>query len=108
MSNTFRLYKTKGGNKPVNVSMSNQPATVKQVRKIVKKALHKDEEEKYAIVQASYSVNTTCGIYNIANTSQGSSGGTHVGDECRLKSIWFRWQMGVADVTNVMRIIIFV
>lgn len=108
MSNTFRLYKTKGGNKPANISMSNQPATVKQVRKIVKKALHKDEEEKYAIVQASYSVSTTAGVYNIANTSQGSSGGTHVGDECRLKSIWFRWAMGVADVSNVMRIIIFV
>lgn len=83
-------------------------ATVPQVRRIVRSALHKDEEEKYAIVQAAYTVNTTCGIYNIANTSQGSSGGTHVGDECRLTSIWIRWAMGVADVTNVMRMIVFV
>ena len=85
-----------------------QVATVPQVRRIVKRALHKDEEEKYAIVQASYTVSITPGIYTIANTSQGSSGGTHVGDECRLRSIWFRWAMGVADVTNVMRVIIFV
>ena len=85
-----------------------QVATVPEYVVLLKRALHKDEEEKYAIVQASYTVSITPGIYTIANTSQGSSGGTHVGDECRLRSIWFRWAMGVADVTNVMRVIIFV
>lgn len=85
-----------------------QMATIPQVRRIVKRAIHVDEEEKYAIVQGSYTVNTTAGIYNLANTAQGSSGGTHIGDECRLKSVWFRWAMGVADVSNVMRVILFV
>lgn len=100
-SKSRQIYSTR----PKKVS---KVATVPQVKSIVKRALHKDEEEKYAIVQASYSVSTTAGIYSLANTSQGSSGGTHIGDECRLKSIWFRWQTIVADTYNVVRIIVFV
>jgi hypothetical protein len=84
-----------------------QVATVPQVRRIVKSALHKDEEEKYAIINQSYSVSTTPGLYVLTNTAQGSSGGTHVGDECRLKSLWFRYNLTVADASNALRVILF-
>lgn len=103
----FKLYKTKGGNKAVNIA-NKKLATIPQVRSIVKRALRSNEEEKYAIVHGSYSVSTTAGVYSLSNTSQGSSGGGHIGDECRLKSIEFRWDAIVADTTNFLRVILFV
>jgi len=44
----------------------------------------------------------------LSNTSQGSSGGTHIGDECRLKSLWFRYNVTVADASNQVRVILFI
>lgn len=82
--------------------------TAPQVRKIVRRALHADEEEKYAIVHASYSVSTAAGVYSLSNTSQGASGGGHIGDECRLRSIEFRWEAIVGDTFNVIRCVVFV
>lgn len=78
------------------------------VRKTVKRVLHNEEEEKYAIVHASYSVSTAAGVYSLSNTSQGASGGAHIGDECRLRSIEFRWNAIVGDTYNIIRCIIFV
>lgn len=74
----------------------------------VKRLIAKNEEIKYANVNNQISPSTTPGIYNLANTSQGSSGGAHLGDECILKSLWFRYTMNVADVSNYLRMIIFV
>lgn len=82
--------------------------TVPQVKAIVRKAIHAEEEEKYAIINASYGVATAPGLYVLTNTSQGSSGGTHIGDECRLKSLWFRYNVTVADASNAVRVILFI
>lgn len=87
---------------------SGPKTTVPQVKAIVRKAMHAEEEEKYAIINQSYGVSTTVGLYVLTNTSQGSSGGTHIGDECRLKSLWLRYNVTVADASNQVRLILFI
>lgn len=87
---------------------ANRVATVPQVRSIVRRAIAKDEEIKFAEVNSSYTVSTTAGIYNLANTTQGADGGSHLGDECVLHWLRFSVNMGVADVDNFIRMIIFV
>lgn len=81
-----------------------KPATQTYVKRLIKA----NEELKYANVNNQISPTTTPGIYTLANTSQGSSGGQHLGDECVLKSLWLRYTMNVADVSNYLRMIIFV
>ena len=77
-------------------------------QKYVKRLIARNEEIKYANVNNQISPSTTVGIYTLANTSQGVGGGSHVGDECILKSLWLRYTMNVADISNFVRMIIFV
>lgn len=72
-------------------------------QKYVKRVIARNEEMKYAIVSNTYSAVTTVGVYSLSNTAQGSSGGTHVGDECTLKNLEMRMLVTVADATNVVR-----
>lgn len=97
------------GNYVRRVTKFNMPkTTVPQVKSIVKRAIARDEEIKFAEVNASYTVSTTIGLYNLANTTQGADGGSHLGDECVLHWLRFSFNMGVADVDNFIRMIIFV
>lgn len=73
----------------------------------VRRLISKNEEIKFANVSNTYSAVTTPGIYSLANTSQGDSGGQHLGDECMLKSLEFRMLITVADATNAVRATLF-
>lgn len=73
----------------------------------VKRLIKRNEEVKYANVSNTYSVTTTPGVYSLSNTSQGTTGGQHLGDECILKNLEMRFLVSVADSTNVVRVTIF-
>lgn len=77
-------------------------------QRYVKRLISANEEIKYANVNNQISPSTTPGIYNLANTSQGVTGGQHLGDECVVRSLWLRYTMNVADISNFLRVIIFV
>lgn len=94
--------------RPLGRVPRSMPVSRPEVRHIVRQALRSDEEMKYALISASYSVTSTSGIYNLANTSQGDTGGEHIGDECRLRDIQLRWHVTCADNLNTVRMIVFV
>ena len=73
----------------------------------VKRLIKRNEEMKYAIIDASYNATTTPGLYCLTNTSQGDSGGTHIGDESVMKNLELRLIASVADATNSVRVILF-
>lgn len=73
----------------------------------VKRLIKRNEEMKYAIIDASYNATTTPGLYCLTNTSQGDSGGTHIGDESVMKNLELRFIASVADATNSVRVILF-
>lgn len=77
-------------------------------QRYVKRLISANEEIKYANVNNQIAPSTTPGIYTLANTSQGASGGQHLGDECVVRSIWLRYTMNVADISNFLRVILFV
>lgn len=85
---------------------SKRPKVATQ--RYVKRLIARNEEIKYANVNNQIAPSTTVGIYTLANTTQGVGGGSHVGDECILKSLWLRYTMNVADISNFLRVIIFV
>jgi len=89
-------------------SIGAKRSKVVATKSYVKRLIKSNEEMKYANVNNQISPSTTPGIYTLANTSQGSSGGQHLGDECILKNLWLRYTMNVADVSNYLRMIIFV
>lgn len=93
-----------GRSRPARPAKRSKVATTKYVKRLIAK----NEEIKYANVNNQISPSTTVGIYTLANTTQGVGGGSHVGDECILKSLWLRYTMNVADISNFLRIIIFV
>lgn len=70
----------------------------------VKRLIARNEEMKYVIVANTYSAITTTGVYSLSNSSQGITGGQHIGDECTLRDLDFRMLVSVADSTNVVRV----
>lgn len=73
----------------------------------VQRLIKRNEEMKYAVIDASYSATTTPGLYCLSNTSQGDTGGTHIGDESVMKNLELRLIASVADATNSVRVILF-
>jgi len=69
----------------------------------VKRLIARNEEIKYAIISNTYSAVQTTGVYALSNTSQGQTGGQHIGDESTIKGLEFRMLVTVADSTNVVR-----
>lgn len=100
----------KRGRSFVSSSSKKSPSKRSKVasQSYVKRLIRKNEEIKYANVNNQISPTTSVGIYTLANTSQGVGGGSHVGDECILKSLWLRYTMDVQDISNYLRVLIFV
>lgn len=73
----------------------------------VKRLIRRNEEMKYAIINASYNATTTPGLYCLSNTSQGDTGGSHIGDESTMRNLELRLIASVADATNSVRVILF-
>lgn len=73
----------------------------------VKRLIKRNEEMKYAIINTSYNATTTPGLYCLSNTSQGDTGGSHIGDESTMKNLDFRMLVTCADATNAVRVVLF-
>jgi len=73
----------------------------------VRRLIARNEEMKYAIINTSYNATTTPGLYCLTNTSQGDTGGSHIGDESVMKNLDLNMIVSVADATNSVRVILF-
>jgi len=77
------------------------------VKNYVRRAIGRAAEVKYVSAKTTTSVDVTPTIISLANSSQGSTGGTHVGDACTVVSMELRYYLTIADTTQLLRVILF-
>ena len=77
------------------------------VKSYVRRAIGRAAEVKFTTAKATTSVDVTPTLVALGNCAQGNTGGTHIGDVTTIVNMELRYYLTVADLNNLLRVIVF-
>lgn len=87
--------------------LTSRAGLTKRQKKQVERIIKSKQELKYHNVSDQVTVNDTGTVFNISQIAQGDTDQTRDGDALLATSIHCKFQVGRADNTNMMRVILF-
>jgi hypothetical protein len=86
---------------------NNAPVSKALVKQMIRSTLHSVDEEKYYSTSSNVSVDFSGTVFNLFSPTTGVNDTNRIGDKVVYDKGEFKYAVGAADATNLIRVIIF-